>query len=175
MSTEAKVNTASKLSDQIIGLELKLTKKEEDDKIANTEIVNKLDEIIVLMKNMKAPRTASNKPAAAIPSEKKFPTNSMYWVKEMYRANKDDVITKFFDNSVRTAIDTHMNSSTELQNKQAEARVTEEFKYLWQKHAMNGKVVKDKIRTAYEKALKNHNNNTVVQAKEDDGDNHIDE
>lgn len=166
MSTKKQPDTAAQSGSTKIFAKLEEMEKELADvkatiSLATAEIMKKLDELSLKISTTGGGRAARSTGGAKGGSssgnssaKKRFPSNSLAWFKEEYKAHPEETMKLFFDDEVFNIVKKHMETDEKDKLKEGEARTTAEITYLWQKFVISNEAMKKKIKAFYDERKK---------------------
>src|SRR5271168_2194510 len=113
-------------------------KQRESDKmvkIMNTEIIIKLDELLVKLSQLGTVRAKAAAKATTATStivgatiEKKPPSNSAYWFKALWKKDRDSTMNKYCTQEMVNSLKEHMENDSNAKTKEGAAILDEEVK-----------------------------------------------
>lgn len=168
----------SKILEKVEGvksLENLVAENAKENRIANAELSVKLDQILTLLATLSEgkskPKSTVSKGnvtvTTTIPSDKKGPTNSLYWFKMIYKQSRDETLNKYFTEDIRKALDEYMNTNETAKNKKDIAKLDEEINYLVNNHIKSKANIKSKITNDYNQYTESLNKNNITSASKD--------
>lgn len=144
-----------------------------------TEQTNKLDQLMLrapeTTKKTKSSGTKSvstSKSESGVPKKSTMPSNSMYYMKMLFKTDKDAALKKYLKESQVNKLKT-FSESEEAKSKSGDAYTETLFKHLWNtilKDDEDGKNIKARIKTDYDSYKNEENKNNLTQAKKNEGE-----
>jgi hypothetical protein len=137
-----------------------------------TEVLQKLNEIITRQSasGTKARGASGNKSTTAtsdVSAQKKFFTNTMYWIRDMWKRDRAAVvkICSITDKQLKD-IERHMSSTEANKAKSGDTKLTAEADYYWATYVKNNNELKKKTKDLYDAAKQAFEKETKTPAKD---------
>jgi hypothetical protein len=146
----------------------------EANKVSNGETIALLNEILTKISATKSStRGSSSKNSSTPTSDKKFPTNSMYWFKNEWKTNREATMDNYLTADSKKALNDHMTTDDIAKSKIGTAKLEEEAKFIWNGYVKPEKCssLRDRIKSDYEKAHNAWKKENMTPASKDTGNN----
>lgn len=174
MSSGSKPQASTQIMAKLESIEKRVEEMETKFSSILVEVFNKVSAIETKVamggSGSRAPRSSGSKTTTqSTPTEKKPPSNSLYYFKLIYKQDPEGTATKYFTASIKKSLAEHMENNSTAKAKTGPAKLEEEIKHVWDKFVKPKEctVLREKIRKDYDAYIEAWKKNNMTPASKD--------